>query len=153
VHQWSLIRHYKGVGALTMRMVLHFHLIVLDLSLFLVLYDHGSILLKHRLRTWMVNKFSLIMLWKRTNETFRVYYHAVFEEYTILRHDISLLGCWWHVGDLLVVCPLRFSCSMTLATPWFFILSSRRRAHLGLLWCHKLSERNWLHVATVWIMH
>ena len=93
VHKWPLIGHYEGVGAVV-RLV-HFHLIELDLGLlFLLLDDHGSVLLEHGLlRTWMVNEFCLIMLWSRANETFGVYYYAVFEEDAIRRYGFSLLGC------------------------------------------------------------
>ena len=129
MHKWSQVRHYKGVGLLAVLRMVHFHLIELHSLLFLLLDDHGSVLLELGLRTWMVYEFSLIMLWSRTDQTFRVYYHAVFEEeYTVGRHDISLLGRRRHigVGVHLVVCPLRLGGPVTLATPRY--LSGRRRA-------------------------
>lgn len=117
MHQWSLIRHYKGVGAWDVLRV-HFHPIELDLLLFLLLDDHGSVLLKHGLRTRVVNEFCLVMLGS-TDETFGVYYYAVFEEDAVRRYDISLLGCRRHVavGVDLTICPLRLGGSVTLATP------------------------------------
>lgn len=119
MHQWSLVRHYEGVGALTVVRV-HFHLVELNLRLlFLLLNDHSSVLLEHGLRTWMVNELSLVMWWSRADQTFGVYYYAVFEEHAVRRYGVSLLGSGGHVDRRvhLNIGPLRLGAPMTLATP------------------------------------